>query len=144
MFDFNVNTFWVIATAVLAPAFVGYIAWRNNRKNRVAAASTQFRAIVLRTLVGLYPSPVDWPDDIDAHLRHIFPDLQVAVAEFRPFVPWWQRRSFDDAWFRYRSSTGRKIDIQVYHHYMSFSDQPEPKDTFYMNVSRLLSFAKKT
>ena len=139
--------------AVLIAALGGYIALRNNRKNRSAAAAACFRASLLQAFVGLYPSPVNWPADIDTHLRRIFPNLQVAVAQFRPFVPWWRRHAFDNAWFRYRCSTGRKIDIQAYHHYMSFSvdtgggyptNPPDPRNTFHANVSKLLSFAKET
>jgi len=51
---------------------------------------------------------------------------------------------FDRAWFRYHCSTGRAVDAQVYHHYMAFSGQPDPKVTFHENVSCLLSFADAT
>jgi hypothetical protein len=64
------------------------------------------------------------------------------VAQFRPFVPWWRRRAFDRAWFRYRSGTGRKIDLQNYHHYIAFGSNPEYKTEFRRNVDALLSFAK--
>ncbi len=74
----------------------------------------------------------------------IFTGLQTAVVNFRPFVPWWKRWSFDRAWFRYRCSTNRKVDIQCYHHYMAFADNPRYKTNFHTNVSCLLSFSKGT
>lgn len=89
------------------------------------------------------PHPVRWPADIDAFLRGVFPQLQAAVAEFRPFLPMYRRLAFDRAWFTYRCATGRQIDIECYHHYMAFAGQPDPKQTFSRNVERLLSFAKQ-
>ena len=147
MVDFVVNNFLAIAAAVLGSTFVGYVAWRNAHKSRYATACGNFRASVLRALNGLHPHHANWPRDggaIDPMLRSAFPALQAAVAEFRPFVPWWRRRAFDRAWFLYHCSTGRPVDAQVYHHYMAFSDQPDPKATFHANVSRLLAFANAT
>lgn len=147
MVDLIVNNFWAIAAVVLASAFAGYVAWRNGHKARYATACSNFRASVLHALDGLHPHHAGWPRDglaIDPMLRSAFPALQAAVAEFRPFVPWWRRRAFDGAWFLYHCSTGRPVDTQVYHHYMAFSGQPDPKATFHANVSRLLSFANAT
>ena len=147
MLDLIVNNFLAIAAAVLVAAFAGYVAWRNGRKSRYATACGNFRTSVLRALDGLHPRHASWPRDdfaIDPILREAFPALQAAVAEFRPFVPWWQRRAFDRAWFRYHCSTGRTVDAQGYHHYMAISNQPDPKATFHENVSRLLSFAEGT
>ncbi|KAF0233909.1 MAG: hypothetical protein FD177_1321 [Desulfovibrionaceae bacterium] len=42
----------------------------------------------------------------------------------------------------YKNAYGRDIDIQCYHHYMSFGDNPEYKETLKKNVDALLSFAK--
>ncbi len=147
MVDLIVSNFWAIAAAVLVAAFAGFVAWRNGHKARYATACGNFRAFVLHTLNGLHPHHAGWPRDdmaIDPLLKSAFPALQAAVAEFRPFVPWWRKRAFDRAWFRYHCSTGRSVDAQVYHHYMAFSGQPDPKATFHANVSRLLSFANAT
>jgi len=147
MLERIVDNFWAITAAVLVAAFAGYVAWRNGHKSRYAAACATFRASVLRALEGLHPHHAKWPQNsngIDPMLRAAFPALQTAVAEFRPFVPFWQRRAFDRAWHQYHCSTGRDIDAQAYHHYMAFSDKPDPKVTFHANVSRLLSFASAT
>jgi len=119
---------------------------RDSRSARRAAA-VKFTEQIHRELNGLYPHPVNWPKD-DHAIHHIlsaaFPALQTAVAEFRPFIPWWKRWLFDRAWFRYRNSSGRKQDTQVYHHYMAFDDNPNAKAIFHANVSRLLHFANET
>ncbi len=135
---------WPVFGAVLLAAFVGYVTWRNNLKNRRAGACDAFRAAVLGKIAGLYPAATNWPENIDDYLRRIFPDLQVAVARFRPFIPWYKRRAFDRAWLCYRSAYLREIDVQCYHHYIGFDDQPDPKSTFRDNVDRLLSYAKET
>lgn len=137
------NLYAVVGTRLLA-AFVGYVAWRNNFKSRRAAACAAFRALILAELSSIYPNISFWPPNIDDYLRSRFAVLQTAVESFRPFVPWWRRWFFDRAWFRYRCATGRKIDVQCYHHYMAFSGQPDPKVTFHANVSRLLKFANET
>ncbi len=130
--------------AILLAYLVGYITWRNNFKNRRAKACEVFQDAVLTALEGLYPIPSNWPCsmDIDNSLRTIFPSLQKAVENFRPYVPWWQKRSFNQAWSQYRLQDRREIDQQCYHHYIGFSGQPEPKETFHANVHRLLSFSK--
>jgi len=114
---------------------------RDRQAARRNAAAT-FRAEVLAVLKGLYPLPLEWPADITHALRKAAPALQSAVAQFRPFVPWWRRRAFDRAWFRYRSGSGREKDLQNYHHYIAFGSNPNARENFRRNVDALLSFAK--
>ncbi len=141
------NNIIPIAGALIMASIGFYLAGRNNRLNRFANASANFRNAFLNELRGLYPLAVEWPKDspaIDHILRKAFPSLQSAVTEFRNFLPWYKRYFFDKAWFRYCCSTGRKIDVQCYHHYMFFEDNPEYKETFRRNVENLLMYAKQT
>lgn len=131
--------------AAVALAFLsGYLSGRVGKSARRAAACEAFRAAVLTELSGLYPLASSWPENIDGHLRAKFPSLQVAVAKFRPYVPWYKRWLFDRAWSKYRNAHGREVDIQIYHHYMSFNDQPDPKGTLRRNVHKILTFAGDT
>jgi len=116
---------------------------RDRRSNRIEA-SQKFRKCVLHELKGLYPLPTNWPGNlgIEPTLRSIFPQLQIAVTEFRPFIPWYCRKAFDRAWCSYRNDTGRDIDYQCYLHYVEHNDNPNPRDNFRRNVDKLLSFAK--
>lgn len=114
------------------------------RQSRFKAASAKFISEVHSAFSGLYPHSVNWPENIDAKLRSVFPTLSAAVAEFRPFVPWYRRWFFDRDWFRYRCSTGRQIDVQCYHHYMAFGSNPTYKENFKHNVDNLLKYAKVT
>jgi len=130
------------AATLTAAIFGAIVLVAVQRHNAFRAASSKFRSTVLDTLRQVYPHPVQWPANIDQFLRGVFPVLQAAVAEFREFLPWYRRRSFDAAWFEYRCSTGREVDLQCYHHYMSFVGDPDPKKIFKANVDRLLSYAR--
>jgi hypothetical protein len=113
-----------------------------DKLNAKRRASVKFYSAILAAFHGLYPLPVNWPLDIEYALRSVFPAIQTAIAEFRPYVPWWQRRAFDRAWFRYRCGTGREIDLQIYLHYTAFRDNTDAKGRFRRNVAALLAFAK--
>jgi hypothetical protein len=117
-----------------------HFAMRRERLSTKRNASMAFRTAILSALSDLYPEPVNWPNDIDNALRQLFPSLQSAIAQFRPFLPPWRRQAFDRAWFQYRCSTGRKIDVQCYHHYMAFGGT-DAQGNFRRNVDALLSFA---
>jgi hypothetical protein len=143
------NERWGVGLAVVAiivplvnHAFAVY------REHRAASrkAAQDFRDALLNALNGLYPLAAHWPDDIEAHLRSVFPKIQTAVAQFRPCVPFRKRRAFDRAWSRYRSATGRPIDVQCYLHYMDFLSPDEPptdgRANFRRNVDALLAFAR--
>ncbi|PKV11256.1 hypothetical protein CVO74_20795 [Xanthomonas prunicola] len=96
----------------------------------------------------MYPTPSNWPSNVDTRLRSVYPKLEQAVEAFRPHISWWRKRSFNHAWFLYRlGEEGREIDVQVYHQYMEFIEvgQPfiDPQKVFKTNVHRLLTFAAK-
>ena len=152
-YHYNDGLIWLIG--IILACFAGHITYRSSRKNRFAQASIAFTENTLSALEGLYPIPANWPQDIDRHLRGIFPKLQSTVSVFREALPWYKRKRFDKAWFIYRlSETGREIDKQCYHHYMPFqtttiindkeitTDSTETyKEEFKCNVKRLLDFA---
>ena len=138
-----------IAIALLTPLIGGSLLLYVHGKNARRAATVKYRAALLETFAGLYPIPTNWPDDIDAHLRQVFPLLQRAADEFRPYIPRYSQRSYDTAWFNYRlGPDGREIDKQLYHQYMGFTSpgKPiiDPKETFRNNVAALLAFASET
>lgn len=151
--NYIVENFAIIATILLTAAVGAHFLWRNNFKTRRANACVAFRYAVLAELGSLYPNPAPWPSNIDEFLSTRFVALQIAVENFRPFVPWWSRWRFDRAWFRYRCATGRKIDTQCYLHYFDSYDpltstQAEEtkkcREIFHDNVELLLSYAKET
>jgi hypothetical protein len=141
--DWRVYLFVGLVVVVVGTVVTHNLASRRDCQTAKRNAATKFRATFLTALSGLYPLPTNWSDDINRFLRGVFPTLQSAVAEFRPFVPFWRRRAFDRAWFKYRCGTGRQIDLQNYLHYMAFESNPNAKKLFRRNVAALLSFADK-
>jgi len=125
---------------LIVPTIVGavIVVLGNHLLSRRRDSSAKFRDSVLERLDGLYPLPVSWPDDIDAALRKIFPELQIAVAEFRPYIMCWRRHAFDRAWYRYYCDSDSECETENYHHYIN---DPHARARFKHNVERLLSFA---
>lgn len=154
---------WQIVGFLDSALVVAYLASLNSRLARLASAAAKFRDVIYSELKGLYPIPSDWPTDafgIDRILRKAFPTLQAAVDEYRNFIPWYCRWSFDRAWKLYRMGPeGREIDNQDYSQYeewvSTFISQATDnqitkdntiiyKDNFKKNVDRLLKYAKQT
>ena len=125
-----------------------------NRADRKAVAASAFRESFHRELQGLYPRAAEWPQrgGIEQRLRQVFPALQTAYANFRPYVK--DKAAFDEAWRDYRCATKRDIDDQSYLHYLDatsttindFGGQTvlrnDGKGNFRRNVDRLLRFAQ--
>jgi hypothetical protein len=128
----------------------------DKKHDQLTEAKAIFRRAVLVQLRGLYPAPWRWPKGtgIEPRLKRVFPELQRAVAEFRPHVPESDTPAFDESWLNYHTPTKRDFD-ESYVHYMSmtgesvtplgrFKHKNDGKATFKRNVDRLLSFAAKT
>ncbi len=132
----------------LATILINYrLANTRGRIARLATASAKFNYDVLNILSGLYPLASNWPNgtnELDALLRSFFPKMQIAVEEFKHYLPWYKRILFKRAWSRFRNAYGRKNDIQCYHHYLPFGSNPNYKENFKHNVDSLLEYAKKT
>ena len=138
------SNFWQLAGFILSACFAAWLTFRTVHRGRRATACVAFRSAVLAELGSIYPNASPWPENIDHFLRSHFSALQTAVENFRPVVPWWKRWRFERAWLQYRCASGRKADIQCYHHYMAFGDNPNYKVIFNANVAGLLSFANET
>jgi hypothetical protein len=125
---------------LIVPTLIGAIlvVTGNHLLSRRRDGSVKFRDSIIERLDGLYPLPVDWPEDIDATLRKLFPEMQIAVAEFRPYVWHWRRRAFDRAWYRFYCDSDTECEFENYSHYVS---GPQARAKFKHNVQHLLSFA---
>ena len=146
------NARWVFGLAIVAlfiPIVTHLLTRRREYQTARRKAAADFRAAFLSALNDIYPLPARWPDDIDPYLRGVFPKLQAAVEQFRPYVPFWKLGAYDRAWSRYRSCTGRQIDIQCYLHYMDIRDIDEArplldaKSTFHRIVWKPLRKPKR-
>ena len=150
----------IILMLMSAPV-VAHLAWRNNKKTRNATACIKFREEVLKTLIGLYPTPTNWPKEkheIIKLLKEKFPQLEVAVVEFRMHLPIWKRPFFNRAWNIYlnggQKKTGENHGYWQYVPYKSESIENGKQrshdnmltyqENFKRNVARLLSYANET
>lgn len=97
---------------VLTALFGGLLLLHIHRLNALRAASSKFRSTILAELQGVYPDATNWPRDIAAFLGLALPRLQVAVSEFRPFVPWHRRQKFDATWKTFREHCKNEIPRQ--------------------------------
>lgn len=125
-------------------AFHRLALYRQKLSERVQA-SEKFVSSVTSVLSEIYPVSSSWPENIDAYLRNKFPLLQSAVEAFKPYAC--DKKGFERAWKLYRlGDTGRNIDKQLYHQYMGFqtNDEPRiiPEQRMQENIGRLLSHAK--
>ena len=147
-----------VVGAVVGALLGAWITYRFSLKltdiNVRREANHRLIAAFHRELADIYPTPVNWPDDIDNFLRSKFSILQAAVGEFRYYLPVQEWKDFDRAWFNYYCSTGRDVDksCQSYLHYMNFTTTTSDKKTIKQNckknlkdnVDHILKFAKKT
>ena len=145
---FSENIPWAIGLVVVLFGIIAahrLVSYRD-KKNTFNNAAKEFSDTFHRELKDIFPHPFNWPpgaNGIDIFLRAKFPVLQSAIAKFRHSLPWYKRLFFNRAWFHYRCSTGREIDTQCYHHYMSFDNNPNYKENFKHNVDNLLKYAKQ-
>jgi hypothetical protein len=125
-------------------AWLGYEFGKLRDKRAVKfKAAIDFSDAVLSALSGIYPLDSAWPDDVNHYFRAVFPQMQMAVSRFRPFIPPKRRPEFDAAWNRYRlGDEGREIDVQLYQDYMAFGNNPNAKQKLYDNVAALLKFSE--
>jgi len=148
MIDMIVNNIDIIAVSILLASFVGYIAWRNRRKKRIARAAIVFRSKILAELEGVYPIPRYLKDDVLNRFRESIPKIESAAAEFRHFVPSCSKNFFDTALKNYcehcnKITWGSCVTFKI----LPGERKPEyigPKEIFRQNVNALLFFAKKT
>ena len=150
-----------VAGAALAWLVPHRLAVAHAETTEFRQASRRFRSAVLQAVSGLYPVPSRWPKnslEITAVLEHRFPELQIAVSEFRPCLSWFRRWTFDRAWRIYRlGKDGREIDGQYYWQYIPHvsdsvsngkrvheDNESEYKETFKANIQRLLKHASET
>ena len=91
------DNIYAILGAILLTSFVGYITYRNNRKNRIAEAAIKFRNKILTELKGLYPVTQYWDESIFPRFHQSIHKIESIATEFRYFVPFYRKRAYDRA-----------------------------------------------
>lgn len=138
MLDALSNSFYTIAGAILLASFGGYIAWRNARKTRVAAACAEFRRAFEQEL-----RVFEFEPQIDGHALHgllanALPKHRAAVREFRQYLNPLRRFRFDRAWRRFHGGSEVSPNFLPYY----FGEQH--RSLLIRRVKALLAFADDT
>lgn len=112
-----------------------------DRKRQVSAAEN-FRSTILTALSGLYPEPVNWPKDIEAHLYARLPAMREAFENFRRHVPQEKLRDYNKDWenycrFFYTVASDERSPVVE----PTPGKDQDPKKTFHTLVSNLLRHA---
>lgn len=140
------NNIYHIFGAVLLASFVGYIAYRNNRKRRAAEAAIKFRSKFFTELEGLYPVTHYWDQGTFPRLYASITKIESAATEFRYYVP--RKAAFDTAVKEYceycKNTTWNEVSAYaIYKNSMYKPGDKGPREKFQHIVESLLSFAKE-
>ena len=147
MVEIIIKNFYVIAGGILPIAFGGYMAYRNNKKNRRAEASMRFSNKVLAELEGLYPVTQHWEQSIFPRFSHSITKIESACAEFRYFIPFYRKGAYDKAIKDYckycNEITWESCAGHTMWPEMRKPGDLGPRETFKNIVEHLFSFAKE-
>lgn len=139
-----IDNIYSILGAILLACFIGYITYRNNRKNRVAEASIKFRGKILTELKGLYPVTQYWDKSLFPRFRQSIPEIETITTEFSYFVPFYRKWSYKKALKNYCEYCN-KITWNNVASFPFWPDFPtpskNPREQFKEIVEHLLSFA---
>jgi hypothetical protein len=109
-----------------------------DRRRRISAAE-YLRDTILESLAGLYPDPVNWPQDIEAHLYARLPAMKKAFVHFRQHVPQDQLKDYNKDWESYcRFFYSEVSDEQISATEVVSGNDQDSKKSFHTLVSNLL------
>jgi hypothetical protein len=135
-----------ILSAVLLACFGAYLAYRNSRLSRRAAAADRFNAAFSPALAFLdkarrHGSYHDRPD-ASAFLREAFVSHAAAIEEFRPFVSLMRRKAYEKVWKEYCDIAHAGTVEAVF---MAESIDPDdPWKALQDQIRAILNFAKRS
>ncbi len=143
-----IDNIYSILGAILLASFIGYITYRNNRKNRIAEASTKFRNKILTELQGLYPVTQYWEQGIFLRFSQSIVKIESIATEFRHFIPFYRKRAFYATLKNYCDYCNKITwdEVGAYAMYKNSMFDPKdkgPREQFKNIVEHLLSFANK-
>jgi hypothetical protein len=107
-------------------------------------AGRHFRQIVLSELKGIYPEPRITVEQSNTQIRQSIKEIESASAEYRRFVSFYRKSSFDVAVQEY-CKTARETNWQNtldFSKSMPYLKDKNPKEIFKQHVDELLKYAK--
>ena len=122
-------------------AIVALIVEVINRR-RCAAALDNFHYTIETELSGMYPKPVNWPQNVNQYLCDRLPMMQQNFEVLRIFIPQKRLLSYNTAWNNYSDFCRSITDEQCAAAELPDSNGPDPKATFHKLVTELLAEAR--
>tara|TARA_R110002073_G_scaffold266486_1_gene429751 strand:- start:2666 stop:3115 length:450 start_codon:yes stop_codon:yes gene_type:complete len=111
-----------------------------NRRRR-ANAIDNFRYTIETQLSGMYPKPINWPQNINEFLCARLPEMEQNFKMLRGFIPQKRLRSYNIDWNNYchfcHNITDEKCIVE-----QSSENEQNPKVVFHKLVSKLLEHTK--
>jgi hypothetical protein len=108
-------------------------------------ASRHFRQVIFSELKGIYPEPRITADQANAQIRQSIKEIESASAEFKRFVSFYRKISFDRAVQKY-CKTAKDIDWSKHTSKDWFPSMKhlvqDPKPDFFECIDELLKYAK--
>lgn len=113
-----------------------------NRKRR-SMALDNFHYTIEKELSGMYPRPVNWPQNVSQYLCDRLPMMQKNFEVLRVFIPQKRLLSYNTAWNNYCDFCRNITDEEcIPGNAASDRNEPDPKAVFHRLVSELLAQAK--
>ena len=114
-----------------------------NRKRRLDAINN-FCHTFESELAGMYPRPIDWPENVNKYLCDRLPEMQEDFATLRLFIPQENLLRYNEDWNKFRDFCFEITDEKCNEADQSPGIEPHPKEVFCTLVSNLLRHAKNT
>lgn len=113
-----------------------------NRRRRLDAIDN-FRHTIETELAGMYPRPINWPNNVNKYLCDRLPEMQENFEVLRLFIPQDSLHQYNEDWNKYRDFCFTVTDEKCIEADQSSDIEPHPKEVFCTLVSNLLRHAKK-
>jgi hypothetical protein len=112
-----------------------------NRRRRLDAIDN-FCYTIETEFSGMYPKPVNWPENVNTYLCERLPEMQENFTTLRNFIPQKKLRIYNEDWNKFRDFCLEITDEKCVAGAASDSDS-DPKEVFHTLVFNLLKYTKK-
>ncbi len=109
-----------------------------NRK-RKENALFNYRHTIETEFSGMYPKPINWPNNINQYLCARLPEMQDNFETLRVFLPQDLLAEYNKDWNNYRDFCISITDEKCLAHDES-DDEPDPKEVFHTLITNLLKY----
>ncbi len=110
-----------------------------NRK-RKEDALFNYRYTIETELSGMYPKPINWPENVNRYLCTRLPEMQDNFETLRVFLPQHLLKDYNNDWNKYRDFCISITDEKCLAYDESTDSEPDPKEVFHTLITNLLTY----